>query len=252
MWRPQEPVPLPRAGRTFSTSRRVRLGDVTPKGRLRLDATARYLQDIANDDAVDGNYPDIHGWVVRRTEMWVYQFPTYMTDIALTTWCGGYGSHWAERRTHIVSPDGAHIETAALWVHVNMQTLKPEPLPEGFIPLIAESSGGRKVRSNFVVGKSLPAITEHDPAVSDWQLRFADMDAVGHMNNAAYWIATEEYLSKHNTLRAPLHVVVEHHHAIEPGNTVSIVTQQLEERVIVRHVLENGVVAAVTQLVSLA
>jgi hypothetical protein len=30
------------------------------------------------------------------------------------------------------------------------------------------------------------------------------------------------------------------------------VTQQLEERVIVRHVLENGVVAAVTQLVSLA
>jgi acyl-ACP thioesterase len=133
-----------------------------------------------------------------------------------------------------------------------MQTLKPEPLPEGFIPLIAESSGGRKVRSNFVVGKSLPAITEHDPAVSDWQLRFTDMDAVGHMNNAVYWIAAEEYLSQHNTLRSPVHVVVEHHHAIEPENTVSIVTQQLEERVVVRHVLENGVVAAVTQLVSLA
>jgi acyl-ACP thioesterase len=127
MWRPSEPVPLPQSGRTYSTSRRVRLGDVTPKGRLRLDATARYLQDIANDDAVDGNYPDIHGWVVRRTEIWVYQFPTYMTDISLTTWCGGYGSHWAERRTHIVGADGAHIESAALWVHVNMQTLKPEP-----------------------------------------------------------------------------------------------------------------------------
>ncbi|MFM2113860.1 MAG: hypothetical protein RL643_818, partial [Actinomycetota bacterium] len=32
----------------------MRLGDVTPKGRLRLDATARYLQDIATDDALDG------------------------------------------------------------------------------------------------------------------------------------------------------------------------------------------------------
>ena len=252
MWRPQEPVPLPQAGRTFSTSRRVRLGDVTPKGRLRLDATARYLQDIANDDAVDGNYPDIHGWVVRRTEMWVYQFPTYMTDISLTTWCGGYGSHWAERRTHIVSADGARIETAALWVHVNMETLKPEPLPEGFIPLIAESSGGRKVRSNFVVGKSLPELTALDATSELWPVRFADMDAVGHMNNASYWIALEEYLSTHSDARrAPLHATVEHHLAVDPGDQVRIVTQDLGDRVVLRHLLSDNRVAAVTQLVSL-
>ena len=251
MWRPQEPVPLPQVGRTFSTSRRVRLGDVTPKGRLRLDATARYLQDIANDDAVDGNYPDIHGWVVRRTEMWVYQFPTYMTDISLTTWCGGYGSHWAERRTHIVGSDGARIETAALWVHVNMETLKPEPLPEGFIPLIAESSGGRKVRSNFVVGKSLPELTALDATSESWPVRFADMDAVGHMNNASYWIAAEEYLSKHGELRAPMHAVVEHHLSVDPGNDIRLVTQHIDERVIIRHVLGGDAVAAVTQLVKL-
>ncbi|MFZ9622837.1 MAG: acyl-ACP thioesterase domain-containing protein, partial [Ilumatobacteraceae bacterium] len=89
------PSPFPTVGRTYEATRRVRLGDVTPKGRLRLDATARYLQDIATDDALDGNYDDPHGWVVRRTEMWVHHFPTYLDDLVLTTWCGGVGSHWA-------------------------------------------------------------------------------------------------------------------------------------------------------------
>ena len=82
------PTPLPDAGRRFSTARKVRLGDVTPKGRVRLDAVARYLQDIATDDSLDGNYSEPHSWVVRRTAMWVTSFPKYLDKIELTTWCG--------------------------------------------------------------------------------------------------------------------------------------------------------------------
>ncbi|MFM9132658.1 MAG: hypothetical protein ACKORY_08070, partial [Actinomycetota bacterium] len=50
-------------GRTFTARRRVRLGDATPKGRLRLDATARYLQDVSNDDTRDAEWSDPHWWV---------------------------------------------------------------------------------------------------------------------------------------------------------------------------------------------
>jgi acyl-ACP thioesterase len=227
------------------------LGDVTPKGRLRLDATARYLQDIANDDAVAGTYSDIHGWVVRRTELWVRQFPSYMHDVELQTWCGGYGSHWAERRTRITSKEGGLIEAAALWVHVDMQTMKPTPLPEDFFAVVHETSGGRKIRANLTIGKSLPALDDEQPTVEEWQVRFADMDAVGHLNNASYWIALEEYLSKHSGKRAPLHAVVEHHLPIDPGQHVQIVTQELSERTVLRHVVNTGEIAAVTQLVLL-
>ena len=244
------PVPEPLVGRVFATQRRVRLGDVTPKGRLRLDATARYLQDIANDDAVDGKYSDIHGWVVRRTEMWVHKFPIYMSDITLRTWCGGYGSHWAERRTTIAGADGALIESAALWVHVDMQTMKPVPLPADFVPLVEQSSGGRKVSAKLTIGKGLDRIEDSKSPVTDWPVRFADMDAVGHLNNASYWIALEEYLSTHGSRRAPLHATVEHHLAIDPGNKVRIFTDEFSDRVVLRHVLENGGVAAVTQLLA--
>ncbi len=245
-----EPVDLPPSGRIFRTSRRVRLGDVTPKGRLRLDAVARYLQDIANDDAVDGQYSDVHGWVVRRTELWVHVLPHYMTDIELVTWCGGLGSHWAERRTSITSSDGARIEAAALWVHVDLKTLKPSPLPPDFPVRVAEASRGRTIRANLAIGKALPK--PDGVAAVPWHVRFADMDAVGHMNNAVYWIAAEEYMASHRILRAPFHATVEHHLPVDPGDEVWIETLEFEDRVVLRHLLRDGAVAAVTQLVRLS
>lgn len=251
MTRPPNPVPEPHSGRVYATQRRVRLGDVSPKGRLRLDAAARYLQDIANDDAVEGAYSDIHGWVVRRTEMWVHQFPVYMDDVKLRTWCGGYGSHWAERRTQIVSDAGALIETAALWVHVDLQTLRPTPLPSDFLPIVEQVSGGRKISAKLTIGKHLPPLSKDPSMVMPWPVRFTDFDAVGHLNNASYWIALEEYLSTHGSRRAPLHATVEHHLAIDPGNRVRIFTDEIDDRVILRHVLDGGEVAAVTQLIAL-
>lgn len=251
MTRPPDPVPEPPSGRVFATQRRIRLGDVDPKGRLRLDAAARYLQDIANDDAVDGAYSDIHGWVVRRTEMWVHRFPVYMHDVKLRTWCGGYGSHWAERRTQIASDAGALIETAALWVHVDLQTLRPTPLPSDFLRIVEHASGGRKISAKLTIGKRLPPLSEDQSMVTPWPVRFTDMDAVGHLNNAAYWIALEEYLSTRGSRRAPLQATVEHHLAIDPGDRVRIFTDEIDDRVILRHVLDGGDVAAVTQLVAL-
>jgi hypothetical protein len=71
---PFQMVDGPGPGRQFTTRRRVRLGDATPKGRLRLDAVARYLQDVANDDTRDADWSDPHWWVVRRTVIDVHEF----------------------------------------------------------------------------------------------------------------------------------------------------------------------------------
>jgi acyl-ACP thioesterase len=243
------PVSYPGVGRVFRSVRRVRLGDVTPRGRLRLDSAARFLQDIANDDAVDGKYSDIHGWVVRKTEMWVYQFPSYMTDVTLTTWCGGLGSHWAERRTTITSPDGPVIEAAAIWVHVDLKTLKPVPLPRDFIPLVSEAANGRKVKASLTIGRGLGAVDRE--RVVPWPLRFVDFDAVGHVNNANYWVAAEEFLATHRDVRGPLHVTVEHHLPIEPKHDVGLLTDQHADRVIIRHVIDGDRVAAVTQIIKI-
>jgi acyl-ACP thioesterase len=248
-----EPVPYPQRGRVFTSERVVRLGDVTPRSRLRLDALVRYLQDIATDDALDGKYDDPHGWVVRRTEVWMYDFPAYLDTLQLATWCGGLGSHWAERRTRVsLITDGASrvvADAATLWVHVDLTTLKPLPLPPGFSEVVAEAAGSRTVGARLHVGRDVPS---SDRADESWAmpLRFADFDAVRHVNNAVYWEATEEYLSRDTSLRAPLHVTVEHHRALERGAQPVIAVHRLADRVVLRH-LDGDTTAALTQIVRL-
>lgn len=243
------PTPLPQVGRRFTATRKVRLGDVTPKGRLRLDAVARYLQDVATDDSLDGHYEEPHSWVVRRTQMWVTNFPKYLDQVELTTWCGALGSHWAERRTQIKSSGSVAIECAALWVRVDFKTMKPVALSPELVELLQSATGGRKISSRLEIGKNLPDLFGNDATTKEWPIRFSDMDAVGHLNNAAYWEVLEEYLGANSGKRAPLKATVEHHGAIDPGDKVRIVTQKIDGRIVIRHILADDTVAAVTEII---
>ena len=214
-----EMVPPSGTGRTFSVRRRCRLGDVTPRGRLRLDAIARYLQDVANDDSRDAGWSDPHWWVVRRSVIDVVEFPTYLQEVDLTTWCGGLGSHWAERRTRITDPDGrVLVDAATLWVHVDQGSLQPSRVPDDVAPVLAESADGRQVGARLILRNK-----DFDPAaatVRGWPLRFSDFDTVGHMNNAAYWEVIEEHMSSDMRDRGGLRAVMEHVVQVDPGQSL--------------------------------
>ncbi len=205
------------AGREFTGRRRVRLGDATPNGRLRLDSLARYLQDVSNDDTRDANWSDPHWWVVRRTVIDVHRFPKYLEEIDLTTWCGGLGSRWAERRTQLTALDGEVLaDAAALWVHVDSETLQPSRVPDDVVATLMASAGGREVGAKLLLKSKLFAETG-EVSKESWPLRFSDFDVVKHMNNAAYWEMIEEHLAQHSELREPLRAIVEHIVQVEHG-----------------------------------
>jgi acyl-ACP thioesterase len=220
-------VPEPAAGRVYAAARRVRLGDVSPRGRLRLDATVRYLQDVADDDTRDAGFVEAQGWVVRRTVIDVTTFPTYLEPVALRTWCSGLGSRWAERRTSLRGERGGHLETATLWVHLDPSTMRPQPLPSRFHALYGPSAAARTVRARLHHPDAAPS----DGTVTvRWALRFADFDVLGHVNNAAYWAIVEEQLAARRSLRAPLRAEVEHRGALDVGTTDVEVVVTHEER----------------------
>jgi acyl-ACP thioesterase len=221
-----ELVPVPSRGRTFSRTRRVRLGDVSPNGRLRLDALARFVQDVSNDDTVDAGLRDDMAWVVRRTVVEVRAEARLREELELTTFCGGVGGRWAERRVSIRGDQGAHAETATLWVHLDMATGRPIPLPSQFHELYDEAAGGRKVRARL----------RHDsppgPAVwtssAPWALRFSDFDVMDHVNNAVAWTVVEEERAGRKHLRAPVRAEVEYRDAIERHDGVTRVAVEHE------------------------
>jgi acyl-ACP thioesterase len=195
---------------------------VSPAGRLRLDASARFLQDLSADDTADAALEDAEAWVVRKTVIEVDVFPRYLEPLALATWCSGVGSHWAERRISIVGERGGAIEAATTWVHIDLDSGRPSRIPAGFDDLYGEAHGGRKVKARLDHPDAPEGAVERFP----WPLRFTDFDVLGHVNNAACWQIVEEALSRHRDLRAPLRAEVQHRTAIERNSEVHVTTER--------------------------
>lgn len=190
----------PVEGRRYAQTRRVRLGDVTPSGRLRLDALARYLQDVASDDAADAALPGDAAWVVRRTALDLGDLPRLRDEVTLTTWCSGTGARWAERSTQLTAPDAEVLATSvALWVYVDLATGRPIPLASRFAEIYGPAAGGRTVRARLT-HPSPPA----DASMRPWPLRRVDGDVLAHVNNAAYWAPVEELVGEHTGSSARL------------------------------------------------
>jgi acyl-ACP thioesterase len=212
----------PDVGRVFSTRRLVRMADAAVNGRLRLDGCARYLQDVANDDSRDAGSPNPTAWVARRTVIAVRRFPHYLDLISSSTWCSGVGSRWAERRYSMVGEDGSpgDIQASTLWVHIDMATMRPVPVPAGFAEQFGASALGRVVSARLHLPSRPPDVAPLDRA--GWPLRAIDFDVLGHVNNSVYWAIVEEQLAQRRGVRPPFTVTLEHHDPIDPGDAVTV------------------------------
>lgn len=210
-----ELVPAPSSGRTFTTERRVRWGDTDTAGRLRLDAMARYLQDVANDDTRDAGHDPFAPWVVRRTVLATREPIRLGELVALTTFSGGHGSRWAERRTSLVGSEGGLVEAASLWVYLDPITGRPAKLTPEFHATYDEAAGGRTVGSRLR-HDAPPAGAEVRP----WPLRSTDLDQLGHVNNAATWAAVEDELARRRLV--PVLATLEYGDAIDPDAVVAL------------------------------
>ncbi len=86
-----ELVPPRPGGRVFEQSMHPGLADSAPDGRVRLDAVARWLQDVAYADVADAGLAARSRRVVRRTRLHIERFPRFGEALTLRTFCSGLG-----------------------------------------------------------------------------------------------------------------------------------------------------------------
>jgi acyl-ACP thioesterase len=198
---PLEMVKVPAIGRTYVRKRSVRLGDVNPVGRMRLDSLARAVQDIATADATEALSGDAFSYVLRR--LWfVIDSPAMLGEtLTMTTFCGGVARSWAERRTSLVGDRGAAIEAAAIWVPID-EVGRPVRLPDDFLGAYGEAAGGRRVEARRTHGDPVEGMSRRA-----WPIRYCDLDTLGHVNNAAHWCAMEDHLAGAPVVQAEIEFV---------------------------------------------
>lgn len=196
--------PLAPGGRTFSVRRRPGFADCAPSGRMRLDALACWLQDVAYADVEDAGLAAAAVWVVRRTRMRINRFPRFGERFRCTTFCSGLGRMWAERRTDVMGEDGERrgvetepgerpdVEAVSLWVHLDAGSWRPVPLTEAEIETYGPSVVDRRVSARL--RHPTPNGGADREETSSWTFRRTECDIADHVNNAAYWQPLEEEL----------------------------------------------------------
>jgi Acyl-ACP thioesterase len=142
-------VPDPARGRVYTAKRLVRSTDVTQAGRLRLDALARYLQAVAEDDLADSGLLAPPAWLVRRCAVIARGFPQMGERITLRTFCSGTGPRWAERTTTIAGATGDLLQATAVWAAVDRASGRPVAPGEAFLRVYGESAQGRAVSARL-------------------------------------------------------------------------------------------------------
>jgi acyl-ACP thioesterase len=181
-------------GRVFSQEVSPGFADTAPSGRIRLDAVARWLQDVAYADVADAALEQAAVWVVRRSRIAVREFPRFGERFSLATFCSGLGRMWAERRTTVtrIGEERPSVEAVALWVHLHPGSWRPTPLSAEELEIYGDAAGGRRVTARL--RHPAPQPTVNGDAGSAWTFRATECDLAGHVNNAAYWQPLEEEL----------------------------------------------------------
>ncbi len=190
---------------------------------------ARYLQDVAAEDAAHAHLPDGRGWILRRMTYEIGRLPTIYEDLEIKTAPSGVGGRWAERTTTLVGLDGLNdartalrqgvLATAiAIWVYVRLDTGAPVALPPEFFVAYGDAIRERKVSARLIH----PAPPPDAPRVG-FPLRSTDFDVFGHVNNAVYWVPVEDELARSDTGRLTA-ASIEFGGGVLPGEVCELVT----------------------------
>ena len=184
-----ELVPQPPQGRVFESSLMPGIADAGGDGRVRLDAIARWLQDVAYADLLDVGADEGGVWIMRRVRIRAERFPRFGERVTLRTFCSGIGRFSAERRTSIRG-ESACVESVALWIWLDAETGRPRRFPAEFVAAYEESAAGREAPVRLRHGDPPGGCDRRE-----WRFRATDEDVAGHVNNSHLWAPLEEELA---------------------------------------------------------
>lgn len=229
-------------GRIFNVDKKSRIQDTTVDGKIRLDAIARIVSEVSEDDLVDLGCPNTRWWMARKIIVEVSDASFGQHQFSCRTWAGGMARVAAERRVSLKSDSGASYESAVTWISIDPETTRPAPLPKWFADEYSSACAGRKASIRMTHSS---VVDEADSVV--WPLRRVDFDQHGHVNNGAYWPVIEEMIADYGFDRSkPYRIEIEFRLGVPVAPTVDLRVHRYSSGLTIWWVVDGDVAASAT------
>ncbi|OBF17349.1 hypothetical protein A5725_23510 [Mycobacterium kubicae] len=234
-------VPVPNSGYVYRTGWRLGTFDIDEHMGLRLDAVARYIQEVGAEHLADAGLAEVHPhWVVLRTVIDVLKPIELPSDITFRRWCAGLSTRWCSMRVQLQGSCGGRVETEGFWLCVNKDTLTPSRLSEDCLVRFGSTTENHRLKWR----PWLPGPLLHG-SETPFPLRRTDIDPFEHVNNTVYWQGVYEILSQVPELKhTPYRAVVEYRSPIKFGEPVRIHSEQCGDIVRMQFAVHGDVRAA--------
>lgn len=170
----------------------IRVVDVGPDERLKPTALIDLFQEEAGHQAraygletfalQGGEEPGLGTWVLSRLALAVDRWPAALEPLELATWPSHYDGLRAHRDFALRDADGATVARAtSVWFVLDLARRRPTRLP----PEVLRFGPARGQPRALETGDA-PEPPEAAESALGFTVRWADLDRVGHANNARY------------------------------------------------------------------
>ncbi|MGO3325166.1 acyl-ACP thioesterase domain-containing protein [Gordonia sp. (in: high G+C Gram-positive bacteria)] len=248
----------PPHARTYERTYRLRMEDVAPDMSVRHDALARLLQNIAMDMIDESDWGQTNPfWIVRRNVIDVLEPITWPGDVHIERWCEATSSRWVGMRQRLTGiptatgfadadrPTGL-VETSSFCINVTRDGT-PSRIDDESIEDWNTDVTETRLKWKSMNPASPDQVPDADIDYSTFALRTTDFDALGHMNNVAYWHAVHAVLEGRPGLSAAPHrAVVEYLRPITPRTAATIATTDYEDGIALWFIVDDVVTTSVT------
>jgi acyl-CoA thioester hydrolase len=167
---------------------RVRHDELDAFGRAHPSSYLRHLAQIAIDASTDAGFDarwyEAAGahWLVRRTTFSVLRPARAEASLSVRTWVEDFRRVRSRRRYEATDAGGVLGLTAVTdWVFVDLASGRPRRVPGEMEQRFVSGTRSGAARPPWRAPAPPP-----NPGRSTYRVRWAELDALGHMNNAAY------------------------------------------------------------------
>ena len=174
-------------------------------------------------------------WVLNRLKIKVFEFPKWTETVTVKTWVSQM-QPFSHRHFQIVLPDTEGVILAniyTIWIPIDVVSKRPKRVFDFDMPLYdVVYDCGIPEKLNFTVEERNPDDGgKGDIFSSERQVQYADLDMLGHVNNAKYveWLLDDFY--KNNKEGKPNSLEINYLGEVFEDATVQIFAQKGENEI---------------------